>query len=167
MYQLYPFFVSAHLFELDYPNLVRLCERAKKNNNNKHYYLGTGNNSTILTYLRYHPEIVKRINNMKVHSPNYIPMHFSIEYLKYYILNRDFDIHLLLHVNKVEFIEIDYQLTIKEEKLVEAIKHCQSCFIYNKVEQYCDILEPLMDEIEDLEIIFDLDTNHMITQYYK
>ena len=70
-------------------------------------------------------------------------------------------------LNKVEFIEIEYELTIKEEELVEAIKHCQPYFIYNKVEKNCDILEHLINEIEDLEIIFDLDTNHMITQYYK
>ena len=101
-----------------------------------------------------------------MHSPNYIPLHFSIDYLQYYIINRNCDIHLLLHL-KVECIEIEYELTIKEEELVEAIKHCQPYFIYNKVEKYCDILEHLINEIEDLEIIFDLDTNHMITQYYK
>ena len=97
MYQLYPFFMSNHLFELDYPNLVRLCERAKKNNNNKRISLGTGNNSSILNYLQYHSEILKRIKNIKVHSPNYIPLHFSIDYLQYYIINRNCDIHLLLH----------------------------------------------------------------------
>ena len=133
MYQLYPFFMSDHLFELDYPNFVRLCERAKMNNNNKRI--------SLLNYLQYHSEILKRIKNIKVHSPNYIPLHFSIDYLQYYIINRNCDIHLLLHFKKVEFIEIEYELTIKEEELVEAIKHCQPNFIYNKVEKYCDILE--------------------------
>ena len=33
----------------------------------------------------------------RMHSPNYIPLHFSIDYLQYYIINRNCDIHLLLH----------------------------------------------------------------------
>ena len=42
-----------------------------------------------------------------------------------------------------------------------------SKFLEKKPQKTMEVLEPLINEIEDLEIIFDLDTNHMITQYYK
>ena len=73
-----------------------------------------------------------------------------------------------------KYVNYFYKINIITCELVE-LEHEKDTFIKAIVlfirgrmqEKYCDILEHLTNEIEDLEIIFDLDTNHMITQYYK
>ena len=73
-----------------------------------------------------------------------------------------------------KYVNYFYKINIITCELVE-LEHEKDTFIKAIVlfirgrmqEKYCDILEHLINEIEDLEIIFDLDTNHMITQYYK
>ena len=73
-----------------------------------------------------------------------------------------------------KYVNYFYKINIITCELVE-LEHEKDTFIKAIVlfirgrmqEKYCDILEHLINEIEDLEIIFDLETNHMITQYYK
>ena len=73
-----------------------------------------------------------------------------------------------------KYVNYLYKINIITCELVE-LEHEKDTFIKAIVlfirgrmqEKDCDILEHLINEIEDLEIIFDLDTNHMITQYYK
>ena len=73
-----------------------------------------------------------------------------------------------------KYVNYFYKINIITCELVE-LEHEKDTFIKAIVvfirgrmqEKYCDILEHLINEIEDLEIIFDLDTNYMITQYNK
>ena len=62
-------------------------------------------------------------------------------------------------INKVNYIIIEGD--VDKDKLIGTIKHCHPDIIYNKIKTFSQLLYPLFDEIEDLALIIDIDTNHI------